>query len=67
MDYEEFLDMPSTFVDDMLQMIQLKNKYRLEFTQQEKDINNHLMTYWEEMKLNEIRGNLEKCWIIDSE
>ena len=65
MDYEEFLDMPSTFVDDMLQMIQLKNKYRLEFTQQEKDINNHLMTYWEEMKLNEIRGNLEKCWEID--
>ena len=65
MNYEEFLDMPATFMDDMLQVIQLKNKYRLNFTEQEKEINQHLLTYWEEMKLNEIRGNLEKCWGID--
>lgn len=65
MNYEEFLDMPATFMDDMLQVIQLKNKYRLDFTEQEKEINQHLLTYWEEMKLNEIRGNLEKCWGID--
>jgi hypothetical protein len=62
MSYEEFLDMPTTFMDDMLELVQLKNKYRLDFTEQEKEINQHLLTYWEEMKLNEIRGNLEKCW-----
>ena len=67
MNYEEFLDMPATFMDDMLLVIQLKNKYRLDFTEQEKEINQHLLTYWEEMKLNEIRGNLEKCWEIDKE
>ncbi len=62
MSYEEFLDMPTTFMDDMLQVITIKNKYRLSFTEEEKEINQHLLTYWEEMKLNEIRGNLEKCW-----
>jgi hypothetical protein len=62
MTYDEFLDMPTTFMDDMLQVITIKNKYRLDFTEQEKEINQHLLTYWEEMKLNEIRGNLEKCW-----
>jgi hypothetical protein len=65
MNYEEFLDMPTTFLDDMLKLIQLKNKYRLDFTPQEKEINEHLLTYWEEMKLNELRGKFERCWEIE--
>lgn len=65
MDYEEFLDMPATFMDDMLQVISLKNKYRLDFTEEEKQINEHLMTYWEEMKLNELRGKFERCLDLD--
>lgn len=65
MNYEEFLDMPTSFMDDMLELIQLKNKYRLDFTEQEKQINEHLMTYWEEMKLNELRHKFEKCWEIE--
>jgi hypothetical protein len=65
MNYEEFLDMPTSFMDDMLELIQLKNKYRLDFTEQEKQINEHLMTYWEEMKLNELRHRFEKCWEIE--
>ena len=65
MSYEEFLDMPTTFMDDMLQVINLKNKYRLKFTEEEKQINDHLMTYWEEMKLIELRSKFEKCWNID--
>jgi hypothetical protein len=65
MTYEEFLDMPTTFMDDMLQVVTIKNKYRLDFTEQEKEINQHLLTYWEEMKLNELRYKFEKCWEID--
>jgi len=65
MTYEEFLDHPTTFLDDMTRVITIKNKYRLKFTEEEKEINDHLMTYWEEMKLNEIRGNLERCWEIE--
>jgi hypothetical protein len=65
MTYDEFLDMPTTFMDDMLQVITIKNKYRLSFTEEEKEINQHLLTYWEEMKLNELRQKFEKCWEIE--
>ena len=65
MTYEEFLDKPTTFMDDMLKVVEIKNKYRLEFTDEEKEINRHLLTYWEEMKLNELRHKFEKCWEIE--
>lgn len=35
-----------------------------DFTKQEKEINSYLMTYWEEMRLKELRGKFEKCWEI---
>jgi hypothetical protein len=66
MTYEEFLDRPTTFMDDMLQVVTIKNKYRLSFTEEEKEINQHLLTYWEEMKLNELRHKFEKCWDINT-
>jgi hypothetical protein len=66
MTYDEFLEMPTTFLDDMTEVIVIKHKYRLDFTEQEKQINNHLMTYWEEMKLNELRGKFERCWDLDN-
>jgi hypothetical protein len=65
MTYEEFLDMPTTFMDDMLKVVNIKNKYRLKFTEEETEINHHLLTYWEEMKLNEMRHRFEKCWEIE--
>jgi hypothetical protein len=65
MTYEEFLEMPTTFLDDMTQIIVIKNKYRLDFTKEEKEINQHLMTYWEEMKINELKGRFERCWELD--
>lgn len=49
-------------MDDMLKVVEIKNKYRLSFTEEEKEINQHLLTYWEEMKLNELRYRFEKCW-----
>ena len=65
MTYEEFLDMPTTFMDDMLKVVNIKNKYRLKFTEEKTEINHHLLTYWEEMKLNELRHKFEKCWEIE--
>lgn len=56
--------MPTSFFDDMTKVISIKHQYRLDFTQQEKEINQHLMTYWEELKINELRYNFEKCWEI---
>ena len=60
MDYEEFLDQPTTFLDYMEKLFMIKHKYRLEFTQEEKEINQHLLTYEEEMKINELRYNFER-------
>lgn len=65
MTYEEFLDMPTTFIDDVEKVLIIKQKYRMDFTEQEKQINNHIITYWEEMKINELRGKFEKCWGIE--
>ena len=67
MTYEEFLDMPTTFMDDMLKVVNIKSKYRLKFTEEETEINHHLLTYWEEMKLNELRHKFEKCWEIEED
>ena len=67
MTYEEFLDMPTTFMDDMLKVVNIKNKYRLKFTEEETEINHHLLTYWEEMKLNELRHRFEKCLEIEED
>jgi hypothetical protein len=65
MTYEEFLDMPTTFFDDMVKVIALKHKYRLEFTEEEKKINQHLMKYDEELKINALRYKFERCWEKD--
>lgn len=65
MTYEEFLQKPRTFVMDMLQVMNIKIKYQLEFTEQEKQINQYLLQYDEETKLNSLRGHFEKCWDID--
>lgn len=64
MTYEQFLDQPTSFLDDIEKLFIIKYKYRLDFTEQEQQINEHLLTYIEEMKLNELRFNFEKCWEI---
>lgn len=65
MTYEEFLDLPTSFVDDICKLVSIKKKYNLDFTDEEMELSQHLLTYWEEMKVNESRYKLEKCWEIE--
>lgn len=65
MTYEQFLDLPHSFIEDYENLIIIKTKYRMKFTEEEKEINNHMMTYWEELRINELRYNFEKCWEIN--
>jgi len=65
--YEEFLQKPRSFVKDMLDVMNIKIKYQLEFTEQEKEINQYLLQYDEEIKLNSRRGHFEKCLKIEGE
>lgn len=65
MTYDEFLQMPAAFVKDMLEVMNTKIKYQLEFTEQEKQINQHLLQYDQDQKLGSLRNHFEKCFEID--
>ena len=65
MTYEEFLNQPTTFLDDIEKLFIIKHKYRMQFTEEEKEISQYLLTYWEEMKTNELRYKFERCWEIE--
>jgi hypothetical protein len=65
MTYEEFLQLPQKFVKDMIQVMDIKIKYQLEFTDQELEINQYLLQYDEDQKLGSLRNHFKKCWEID--
>jgi hypothetical protein len=47
---------------DMVRLVDIKQKYRMEFTEAEKEINQYIMQFQEQTKLNELRDKFEKCW-----
>ena len=47
---------------DMVRLIDIKTKYRMPFTDEEKEINEHIMEFQQQTKLNELRDKFEKCW-----
>ena len=62
MTYEEFVNKSPEHYMDMVRLIDIKLKYRMEFTDQEKQINGYIMEFQEQTKLNELRDKFEKCW-----
>ena len=62
MTYEEFVNKSPEHYMDMVRLIDIKTKYRMKFTDEEKEINEHIMEFQEQMKLNELRDKFEKCW-----
>jgi len=65
MTYEEFLKTPSSFKKDMANVMEIKIKYQLEFTEYEKQLNHYLLQHDEDNKLTSLRGHFEKCWGIE--
>ena len=61
MTYNEFLQMPANFVTDIAKAIDIKIKYKMDFTEQEIKIKDHLLQYYEEAKLGSLRNHFEKC------
>ena len=47
---------------DMVRLIDIKTKYRMKFTDEEKEINEYIMEFQQQTKLNELRDKFEKCW-----
>jgi hypothetical protein len=52
---------------DMVRLIDIKQKYRMEFTEQEKELNAHILEFQQQTKLNELRDKFEKCFEIEKE
>ena len=62
MTYEEFVNKSPEHYMDMVRLIDIKTKYRMTLTDQEKEINEHIMEFQQQTKLNELRDKFEKCW-----
>ena len=65
MTYDEFASKGLEYYMDMVRLIDIKQKYRMELTQDEKDINGYITETQERNKLNELRNRFEKCWEIE--
>lgn len=67
MTYEEFIHKGTEFYMDMVRLVDTKLKYRMEFTEEEKKIKDHIMEFQHQVKLNELRDKFEKCLDIDNQ
>ena len=65
MTYEEFIHKGTEFYMNMVRLIDIKLKYRMELTEEEKEINQHIMEFQQQTRLNELRDKFEKCWEVD--
>ena len=46
---------------EMVRLVDIKFKYRMEFTEEEKEIKDHIMEFQHQVRLNELRDKFEKC------
>jgi len=65
MTYEDFINKGTDHYMDMVRLIDIKMKYRLELTEEEREINEHILEFQQQVKLNELRDRFEKCWEVD--
>jgi hypothetical protein len=63
--YEEFIHKGTEFYMEMVRLVDIKLKYRLELTDAEKEIKDHIMEFQHQVKLNELRDKFEKCLDLD--
>ena len=67
MTYEEFIHKGTEHYMDMVRLIDIKLKHRMELTEEEKEINDYIMKFQHNTKINELRDKFEKCWGIKDE
>ena len=65
MTYEDFINKGTDHYMDMVRLIDIKMKYRMELTTEEKNINEHILEFQQQVKLNELRDRFQKCWEVD--
>lgn len=50
---------------DMVRLIEIKTKHRMSLSTEEKIMNDYIMEFQRQTKLNELRDKFEKCWEVD--
>ena len=65
MTYDEFINKGTDHYMDMVRLIDIKMKYRMELTKEEREINDYILEFQQQVKLNELRDRFEKCWEVD--
>lgn len=65
MTYEEFILKGTEHYMDMVRLIDLKLKNRMDLTDEEKQINEHILEFQKQIKINELREKFQKCWELE--
>ena len=65
MTYDEFASKGLEYYMDMVRLIDIKQKYRMSLTEDEKQISDYIIETQERNKINELRNKFEKCWDIE--
>jgi hypothetical protein len=63
--YEEFILKGTEHYMDMVRLIDLKLKNRMDLTDEEKQINEHILEFQKQIKINELRDKFQKCWELE--
>ena len=66
MTYEEFINKGTEHYMDMVRLVEIKTKHRMSLSTEEKIINDYIMEFQKQTKLNELRDKFEKCLDIDN-
>ena len=65
MDYDDFVSRDLEYYMDMVHLIDIKDKYGMKFTDEEKKINKFILQVQENNKINALRNKFEKIWDSD--
>ena len=65
MDYDDFVSRDLEYYMDMVRLIDIKEKYSMKFTDEEKEINKFMLQVQENNKINALRNKFEKIWDSD--
>ena len=67
MTYDEFVSKNPEYYMDMVRLIDIKMKHRMDLTDREREINGYILEFQKQTKINELRDKFEKCLGIDNE
>ena len=64
-DYDDFVSRDLEYYMDMVRLVDMKVKYSMEFTDEEKRISELILQVQENNKINALRNKFEKIWDSD--